>query len=219
MSNEPPTERPESEHQPLDPRLQQLADGLRQAYCSPDREDLTRLVMAQDRHVDALIAVANFANHCVCRNVRDQLGALAGAINDLRSGTQSPLLAVTPHRGRAHDPSEVWAVRARAIIGLECYIAREEHPAKAPERAAARIAAKYPGLSALLRDSEADLATSLLSWWNAFRNKRLANMAAQGSYNDMMDMLAEVSGEQRGANADKLLSSAELSAKALFGSE
>ena len=200
----------------VDALLKKLMRELRRAYRSPDKKGLPPSVMLQERHINALMSVVSFVKECgVGRDVVERIAGLAQALFDLRTGARSPLFEVIPHRGRTPDRSDVWSIRAYAMIGLECLIGRDDDPRKAAQRAAALVAEQYPGLSALRRTDKDDLAKSLLSWRAAFRSNKVTNVAAQRAYNDMAKMLMHADASMRASSAERLLSSAEARAKAL----
>ena len=202
--------------------LFQLTDSLRRAFRTPDTDTkgVDAALMLQERYVIALRSIARFTKDTgIGNDVAERLMDLATAIFDLRDGIPSPLFYHPSRLGRSRDGSGMWGLRASAAVGMYCLMGADaQRDKKGDERAAADIALDYQGLSCLVRDEGDSLLSSLLSWHNAFKNKKTKNQMAQDRYDFGVASIDSVifgwKPEQIKAYANSLLAIAERNARA-----
>src|SRR5262249_48378832 len=143
-----------------------LVEALRNIY-RPENLDG---VEDRKRHVAGLNALAEYVEtiDADVGNTAEKLRELAAALADLALGIIHPTLRAAVVWDRHHDPSDVWAARVDAALGVEALL--RSGMSEADVRG---MLSNYPGLKRLPRPN-ADIKSAPLRWRKTMR--RLAQL-------------------------------------------
>jgi hypothetical protein len=205
------------------PALVGLADDLREIFRAPYPAGRDPVWCQQRQYIAALEKIALFCKHSgIGGDVAEKIAQLGIAFADAQKGIAPPIFQKKKSAagGRVSDSYDVWSARTTAMLGLECYIAKNFEP----EAAAKRASKKFPELARLSTRKARpggkmqsgaghDLAALLLSWLN--RGKNISNAQAQSEFDEGLAFIARARSTGLGTDGDVLLGSAAQRAKGL----
>jgi hypothetical protein len=92
---------------------------------------------------------------------------LGSAIRDLNSGNVHKVLRRTKSKGHQFDPTELWVMRARVVIGYEARLQATDEPVA---EVAKKVEREFPSLEKLIRPQKTDLVlrvalSKTLKYW------------------------------------------------------
>jgi hypothetical protein len=157
--------------------------------CEVAEQEARPVATKQTRYVLANLAIADLFYDIGQRETAAHFHKLAEALQNVVEGINHPLFKVEKadrdaagKRGRQHDTSETWRIRASLCIGIEFLIASDTDKDNARENAISFVDRKHRKQLVKLLRPGTNLKSSLRTWLKTFATDATTNRAALDAY-------------------------------------